>query len=351
MSASRARRFGGRLAVAAVLSALLGPGIIGSTATVPAADAAVLAAKPKASFEALRTEEFSGSGLPDGCEEYTGKYTAGKSAWSKNDVDITGGLLQLKLEKKKTSGKPYTSGAIGCWDTPQKYGKFEIKAKIPAGKGINSSFTLVPAKAAKTNATEFTSMELLAPSLDTAYITNGYGAKSEGARINGTFVGEFHTYVIEWAPKHIRMTVDGKEIYYSNRSFTGSRWLGLVVSSGDTLTGVPNARTKLPAKLEIDRIKISKYTGVPPKARAITPTSTPTPTPTATTLAPAVKIPATTQPSTVTSLEATSSETGPALAGGVWPWLLGGSLIAVFAIVSLNYPHQRRARREGLIRQ
>lgn len=362
MSASRARRYGGRLAVVAVLTALLAPGVIGLGSAAPAGaqiaapgvKVAAPAAKPKtgASFKAVRTEEFSGSTLPGACEPYTGKYTAGKSAWSKSDVDVSGGLLQLKLEKKKTSGKPYTSGAIGCWGWPQKYGKYEVKAKIPKGKGIDSSLTLVPAKVAKSNTTEFTSLELLAPGPDTAYVTNGYGTKSESAQIAGDYAGEFHTYAIEWAPKHLRMTVDGKQIYYSNHAFKGSRWLGLVVSNGDALTGVPSAKTKLPVKLEIDRIKISSYTGVPPKAGVVTPspgsTTAPATSPSTTTKpTPAAKVPATTQPATVTSLESTTPTSGPALAGGVWPWLLGGSLIAILAIVSLNYPHQRRARRQG----
>jgi hypothetical protein len=370
MSASRARRFGGRLAIAAVLSAVVLPSLaVLSTAApagapaaslhVAAQSAAVHAAKPKqgASFKTARTEEFSGSALPKGCEEYSGKYSAGKNAWSKKDVVVSGGLLQLKLEKKKTSGQPYTAGAIGCWGAPQKYGKYEIKAKIPAGKGIDTSLTLWPAKAGKSNATEFTGMELLAPGPETAYVTNGYGTKSEGARVTGKYSGAFHTYGIEWAPKHIRMTVDGKEIYYSNRSFKGSRWLGLVVSNGDPLTGVPDATTKLPAQVQIDRIKISTYTGIPPKARAVTLTPSRTQESGAPTVAPstvpataAAKVPATTGPATLTAVGETSADTGPALAGGVWPWLLGGSLIAVFAIASLNYPHHRRARRAGLVR-
>jgi beta-glucanase (GH16 family) len=372
MSASRASRHGGRIAIAAVFSAVLLPSIMSFASSASAApqaaapqaaapqaaapqaaapQAAAPAAKAKSSWDTVRTEEFTGSALPTGCEPYGLKYTAGKNAWSKNDVEVSGGLLKLELEKKKTSGQPYVAGAVGCWGNPQKYGRFEIKAKVPTGGGINSSISLFPTKAGKSTVAASAGMELLAGKTQTAYVTNGYGTKAEAIQVPGKYAGAFHTYVIEWAPKHTRMTVDGKEIFYSHKAFTGSRWLGLVVSTGDKLTGVPPKGTTLPAKLQIDRIEVAKYTGVKPTYKAavtpltaVTPAAgTPTPKATASSSpAAAAKVPASTEPAPVTALEKTSAPTGPALAGGIWPWLLGGSLIAVFAIASLNYPHYRR---------
>jgi beta-glucanase (GH16 family) len=357
MSASRMRRLGGRTVIAAVFSALLLPAVpvLAGASTAPVASGsavrsataagavALVTAKKKSSWKTVRTEEFSGSKLPDGCEPYGGKFAAGKSAWASKSTTVSGGLLQLKLEKKKTSGQPYTSGGMACLGWGQKYGRYEIKAKVPVGAGIDSTIALFPTKPSKTSASAWTGVELLAPGPDTAYVPGEYG-------------GAFHTYVMEWAPKHLRMTVDGKQIYYSPKSFKSARWFAIVVSNGDKLTGVPNAATKLPARLQIDRVKVSSYTGVPPEAGTVTPPQgTPTPTPVVTTTAPpsvANKVPATTAPARVTPLENTSAETGPALAGGIWPWLLGGSLIAIFAIASLNYPHHRRARRDaGLSRQ
>jgi hypothetical protein len=347
MSASHARRYGGRLVIAAVLSALVLPGVVSLSDAAPAA-------KPKkSSWKVVRTEGFSGSALPGACEAYTGKYAPGKNAWSSKNVAVSGGRLNLTLAKKKTSGQPYTAGGVGCWGWPQKYGKYEIKARVPVGKGINSSITLWPAKPSKSSEAAFTGLEVLAPGPETAYVTNGYGTESDSAQVVGTYSGKIRTYVIEWAPQHVRMTLDGKELYYSTRSFKGSRWLGLVVSNGDVLTGVPDASTRLPAALQIDRIKIWSYTGVPPPARAVTTTPSPSLSPGASP-APstgAADLPTATTPGALTGLEPTSADTGPALAGGVWPWLLGGSLIAVLAIISLNYPHYRRINRAGPLRQ
>ncbi len=317
-----------------------------------AAGPAAAAAKKKSSWETVRTEEFTGSSLPKGCGTYSGKYTGGKSAWSAKDVTVSGGLLKLKLEKRKLSGEPYASGGVGCWGWAQKYGRYEIRAKIPKGKGIDSYFTLWPAKGGDTG---WTGLELLAPGTETAYVTNGYGPEAETAQVNGTFSDDFHDYVIEWAPNLVRITVDGREIYYSTRSFDGARWFGMVVSNGDALTGVPDATTRLPASFQIDRVKVSSYTGVPPvDPHPATSPAGPArvngvPTPVPTTIPPTVdqqRVPADGSPSRVTALEPVSAQDdSPSLAGGIWPWLLGGSLIAALAAVTLTHPRNRFGRR------
>jgi beta-glucanase (GH16 family) len=343
MSASRARRIGGRLAAAAVLSGLLLPTVSG----LPS-QAATAVKKPKTSWALTSTVNFSGSTLPKGCGAYTGKYTAGQSAWSGKDVKLSKGQLKLTLEKRTTSGQPYSSGAIGCWDWAQSYGMFVIKAQVPAGKGIDSYISLSPAKGTSANA--LTSLELLAPGPDKAYINNGYGTKSEQAQADGTFSGGLHTYAIEWAPEHLRMTVDGKEIFWSTNSFKGSRWISLVTSNGDALTGIPDAATTLPATFQIDSMKIYKYTGLQPPPGTVPATASPTPTPSSSLGAAAAGAGsaspgASAQPTAEAAQSIAPTADHPALAGGVWPWLLGGSLIAICAIGILARPSQRWPRR------
>jgi beta-glucanase (GH16 family) len=300
------------------------------------------------SWQSKRTEEFSGSALPSGCEAYTGKYTGGKSAWSSKNVKVAGGLLKLSLEKRTTAGRAYTSGGIGCWGWPQKYGKYEVRARIPQGAGIDSYLGLWPVKGGEG---AWTGVELLAPDVETAYVTNGYGAKAETARVAGQYSGAFHTYLIEWAPKYLRITMDGDELFFSTRSYSGSRWFGLVMSSGDTLTGLPDATTKLPATFEIDRVKVFTYTGVAPTLRSDSTVDSsrvagvPTPVPT---LAPTqpVKVQAGATPVATAASGASAAPSTPALAGGVWPWLLGGSLIAGAAVALLSYPRHRDRQRD-----
>jgi hypothetical protein len=333
MSASRA---GGRLAVAAVISGMLLTIVSGGfSEAAPRTDAALVRVKKPTSSWALRsTVNFSSSTLPTGCGSYANSYPAGDSAWSSKDVTITKGLLKLTLEKRKTSGQPYRSGGVGCWDWSQTYGKFVIKAKVPVGKGIDSYISLSPAKGSSANA--LTTLDLLAPGPDTAYVSNGYGAKSEQGKATPALGGAFHTYAIEWAPKHLRITVDGTEIFWSTNSYRGSRWISLVTDSGDDLTGVPDATTRLPVTFQIDSMKIYKYTGVAPPPGTPLTTATPTPTPSSSGAAAGPGTPS--SGAQAPRLKPVSDNSSQVLAGGLWPWLLGGSLIAAAAIAILSRP-------------
>jgi len=323
-------------------------GLIATTALVggQAAVAAptVEAAKAKSSWELRSTVNFSGSELPDGCVKYTGKYSAGTSAWSEDNATLSDGKLILKVEKKKTDKQPYTTGGMGCWNWPQTYGKFELRAMVPAGQGINSYITLSPASSTSSNA--LTSIELLAPDgqTGTAYVSNGYGSTSEQSYSEQTFADKkWHTFTVEWAPKHLLVQLDGTEIYYSDKSFKGSRWLSVATSTGDSLTGDPDKSTKLPKSFQITQMKIWKYTGTAPDPGE-TLSSEVTPTPDASVLASA-------QASAEASASLNSSgsagsagadSSGRRLTGGVWPWLIGGSVMVVSALAILSTPRRRR---------
>lgn len=313
--------------------------------------------KKKSSWELRSEVNFSGSSLPEGCVRYSGKYAAGNSAWSEDNAVLKDGILKLKVEKKKTSKQPYTTGGMGCWNWPQTYGKFEIKAKVPAGKGINSYITLSPAKDDSANG--LTSIELLAPDQSTAYISNGYGKGSEQAFSEQDFAKKFHTYTIEWAPNHLLVRLDGEEIFWSDKAFKGSRWISMATTTGDSLTGKPDASTKLPRNFEIDSMKIWKYTKVKPTpgetlsaseegALGAAPGATGTPAPSGSAAPDAAATPgasaSATDPATAIDSEPTSGTNK--LTGGIWPWLIGGSVMVATAIAILSWPGRRKQKQQ-----
>ena len=339
MGASGAGR-PGRVLRRVAVAALVAGFPVALPVTAPGTESAVAA---PSSWDVKRTDEFSGDSLPKGCTSYGGPYEGGKSYWTKDGVRLAGGLLRLRLLKKaRAAGYPYTSGGVGCWDLAQQYGRYEVRAKIPRGKGIDSYITLMPIKSGQTEG--WTGVELLDPGPGgTAYITNGFGTGTETARFPGTYSDAFHTYGIEWAPNLTRVSDDDAVIFSSTKSFKGKRWLGMIVSNGDALTGVPDATTKLPAEFQIDYVKTATFTGVPPPAPKPSVSREPAGEAGAQASAAPLKVPATTPAAAAAAAAATDDDERSSLAGGVWPWLLGGRMIAGRAVVSLSYPRARRA--------
>jgi beta-glucanase (GH16 family) len=202
------------------------------------------------------SSDFSGASLPAGSSTYGGSYGSTGNAWSPSEVSVSGGLLRIRLEHTQTNGRAWTAGGVSFGNRAQTYGRYEIRAKIPRGAGIDSYFALWPAQGGEGR---WTGVEMLAPGAETAYITNGWGAGSDGKQVRGSYSDGFHTYVLEWTPKLLRISQDGVPLYSSSRSYSGPRDLVLVVSNGDSLTGVPNASTPLPAEFLVDSVKVDRY--------------------------------------------------------------------------------------------
>ena len=236
----------------AILAGFLVGGLVPAAGQV--AEASPVAASV-AGWQPAWSSDFTGSALPAACGTYGGVYSGGQNAWSADEVVVSGGLLRVKLERKAAAGKPYSSGGVGCWGHVQRYGRYEIRAKMPRGKGIDSYLTLWPAN---DNGADGLGVEVLAPGPDTAYISNGFGT-GDGKPAPGSYADAFHTWVLEWEPGLTRVSVDGHTLYSGSRSYAGNRWLGLVVSNGDALTGVPDASTTLPAEFQIDWVRVSTY--------------------------------------------------------------------------------------------
>jgi beta-glucanase (GH16 family) len=320
-------------------------------AQTPEASEPTKAAKKKASWELRSEVNFNGSALPEGCVKYSGKYAAGSSAWAESNATQKDGVLKLKVEKKKTDKQAFTTGGMGCWNWPQTYGKFEIKAKVPTGKGINSYITLSPAKDDSANG--LTSIELLAPDTDTAYVSNGYGKGSEQYFTEQTFADKkFHTYTIEWAPNHLLVRLDGQEIFWSQNAYKGSRWISMATTTGDSLSGDPDATSKLPKNFEITSMKIWKYTKEQPEPGTTLSVGTDGTVATPTTEAtPGASADAPTPSSTVAAAADSEESSGQKLTGGIWPWLIGGSVMVVSAIAVLSYPGRRKQKQSPRAQQ
>ena len=180
------------------------------------------------------SEEFNVAGAPDSSKW---GYDLGAGGWGNNEaqyytnraenVIVQGGFLKIKTIKESYLGSNYTSARIltkGKFSF--KYGKVEIRAKLPVGGGtwpalwmLGSNIDTTPWPASG----EIDIMEHLGNQLNKIYGTLHHPGHSGGTADGGTTnitnaTTEFHVYAVDWRADAIKFYVDNQLFY----TFTNS---------------------------------------------------------------------------------------------------------------------------------
>lgn len=151
--------------------------------------------------------------------------------YTSDDVYLQDGYLIIKSQKREYNNKQYTSGRVnGLPKFSQTHGKFEIRAKLPTGKGIHSAFWLIGKDRWPPEIDVF---EMLGRKPETIYMTNHWTRFNLPFHIpgllaltrtynQGKFEGpdysqDFHIFTIEWTPAKITWFIDGIERFSSNK--------------------------------------------------------------------------------------------------------------------------------------
>ncbi|BCN29267.1 carbohydrate binding domain-containing protein [Anaeromicropila herbilytica] len=150
---------------------------------------------------------------------------------SPDNIYVKDGDLVIKAIKTvDENGTHYTSGRINTQNKHDyKYGRFEVRAKVPSGKGFLPAFWMMPTDenlyGQWPKCGEIDVMEVLGDQTNKSFGTLHFGephTQSQGSctLTNGDFASEFHTYACEWEPSEIRFYVDGKMFYKENDWFS-----------------------------------------------------------------------------------------------------------------------------------
>lgn len=224
-------------------------------------------------------DEFDGDRLDT--KKWQDAYPGGVRTHSNNErqyyapdgYQVSGGLLRLRAEKRTMGNMPYTSGMVTSFGAfAQKYGWWEIRAKMPQGKGLWPAFWLLPAN--KSWPPEIDVFEILAHEPNKVYFTNHWRNPATGKHVykNAHFVGpdfsrDFHTFAAEWRPGEIIWYVDGIE-HHRARAHVPARPMYVLanLAVGGDWPGNPDASTVFPSTMDIDYIHVYKWIGTKPKA-------------------------------------------------------------------------------------
>lgn len=224
-------------------------------------------------------DEFNTDGEP--CVE-NWNYDLGAGGWGNSEaqiytrlssnVKVENGLLKITAKKENYQGSQYTSARLktqGKFDF--KYGKIEVKAKLPTGVGtwpaiwmLGSNITTVGwPKCGETDIMEhvgkrqgWVSSAMHTPS------SNG-NTVNHGEQFISDVSSAFHIYSVEWTSEKMIFAVDGKIHYTYNPStknsdtwpFDANQFIILNIAMGGTFGGAidPNFTS---STMEIDYVRV-----------------------------------------------------------------------------------------------
>lgn len=246
-------------------------------------------------------DEFDYEGKPDQSKWSYDEWPARKvndedqvyTSRNKN-VRVENGKLVIEAHKELYQNGKYTSGRIHTLNKADlHYGKIDVRAKLPAGRGTWSAIWMLPSdpfryattcqsnedwQGSRTcdawpNSGEIDIMEHVGFDMHNVHGTVHNKAyywvnweQRKGA-INAKNVdSEFHVYSVEWSPEHVTVLMDGTPYFsYLNEHSGWQAWpfdhpyhliLNLAIGGAWGRAGGPIDDTIFPVKMEIDYVRM-----------------------------------------------------------------------------------------------
>lgn len=187
---------------------------------------------------------------------------------------IADGILHIRAEKEPAfydgAKRDYRSGMMSTTGKfSQKYGRFEIRCRIPQGRGLWPAFWMLPEPPAWPP--EIDVLEILGHEPDRIYLTHHWANPSnpDGPSLSrsGDYKGVdfsqgFHTVAVEWESGEIRWYVDGILRFRSAESIPDQPMFLLVnLAIGGGWAKAPTKDTVFPADFEVDYVKAWRKKG------------------------------------------------------------------------------------------
>ncbi len=173
-------------------------------------------------------DEFNYSGLPDSSKW---NYDVGGHGWGNNELQyytakdtlnavVNNGSLKITARKQTKENRNYTSARLQTKNKAEfKYGKIEIRAKLPAGRGTWPAIWMLGKNIDEKkwpDCGEIDIMEHVGYEKDSIFgtiHTTSYNHMKGTQKVRSVFIADpytnFHVYSIEWTPEKIDFMMDG----------------------------------------------------------------------------------------------------------------------------------------------
>jgi endo-1,3-1,4-beta-glycanase ExoK len=179
--------------------------------------------------------------------------------WSKKQVDITGGILQLHFTQAKLGARNYACGEI---QTTKRYGygTYEARIKTATGSGLNSAFFTYIGPTDKKPHDEI-DFEILGKNSAQVQVNQYIGAKGGNEKLVPVAGGAdqgFNDYAFVWEKDRLRYYLNGKlvqEVTDPSKIPTHAQKIFLSLWGTDTLSGwMGKFAYTQPTTMQIDRV-------------------------------------------------------------------------------------------------
>ncbi|MGE5433105.1 MAG: family 16 glycosylhydrolase [Syntrophomonadaceae bacterium] len=243
----------------------------------------------KKGWNLVWSDEFNYKGLPDSTKW---GYDVGGSGWGNEELEyytskrsenarVEDSTLIIEARNDNWNGHKYTSARLvttnkGDWT----YGRFEIRAKLPGGKGTWPAIWMLPTEWIYGNGGwpdngEIDIMEYVGydpGKVHGSIHCNKYNFKQAQQRTSTLPVpdaeSKFHTYVMEWYPDRIDLFVDSFKYFTHKNENTGwQAWpfdrnfhFLLNLAIGGTWGGAQGVDDyMLPQRMVVDYVRVYKW--------------------------------------------------------------------------------------------
>ncbi|MCD8261474.1 MAG: glycoside hydrolase family 16 protein [Bacteroides sp.] len=239
-------------------------------------------------WELVWSDEFDYTGLPNSTR-WSFNTERNKWAWGNQELQwytdrkqenawVENGVLTITARKEDLHGKEYTSARLrtkgkGDW----KYCRVEVKAQLPAGRGVWSAIWMLPTDVVYGEwpySGEIDIMEHVGYTPDSVFFTvhtlhynHLEGTQVSGTLFDTTLTKEFHVYALEWEEEELRSYVDDR-LYFTFRKndagfeawpFNQSFHLLLNLAIGGNLGGIEGVDNSLfPQHYVIEYVRVYK---------------------------------------------------------------------------------------------
>jgi beta-glucanase (GH16 family) len=217
---------------------------------------------------------------------------------------VKDGLLHIRAVKESLHGCGFTSARLktrkkdGGELFSKKYGKFEIRAKLPTGQGLWPALWMLPQDEKYGGwpvSGEIDVMEARGQEPTKVLGTLHYGSRlPANTHVSNDYVlprrgtvADFHVYALEWEPGEIRWYVDGaryatQSFWWSSRKADGDRglnpaseadlnpwpapfdqpfYLVMNLAVGGKFVGNPDRTTAFPTEMVVDYVRVYDKVG------------------------------------------------------------------------------------------